>query len=365
MEMIISNLPDLGNNANNAILTSRIYNSINEMMTQHYQKEKSRISVHILTKEKATEKQTVKQKIDTSEEKTEEKSPIALHDPQFSFDQLVLEENVLEELKYAIDFQKVKGKVYEEWGLSKLEPSPKLALNFWGPSGTGKTMAAQALANVMGKKIILASYAEIESKYHGDGPKNVKRLFNFASESDAILFIDEADSLLSKRLTDVTQGSEQAINSMRSQLLIQIEQFTGIVIFATNLASNYDGAFITRIKSIQFKLPNKALRKQLWEKMLLPSLPLKNSIDFESLSTIEGICGRDIKNAIIKAAIKTAIDGGVYINQEILETAIKTIVESNNAVQRKNGNLSEQETTEVERKIKLQIHKDKIKKTRH
>jgi ATP-dependent 26S proteasome regulatory subunit len=93
--------------------------------------------------------------------------------------------------------------------LSKIEPSPKLALNFHDASGTGKTMAAHTLVNAMNRKI-MASYAEIESKYHGDGPKNVKKLFRLASETNAVLFIDEADSLLSKRLTNVTRGSEQA-----------------------------------------------------------------------------------------------------------------------------------------------------------
>jgi SpoVK/Ycf46/Vps4 family AAA+-type ATPase len=92
-------------------------------------------------------------------------------------------------------------------------------------------------------KIIEASYAHIKSMYHGEGPKNVEALFYAAQAQNAILFIDEADSLLSRRLTNVNQGSEQAINSMRSQLLICLERFKGVVIFATNLVQNYDPAF--------------------------------------------------------------------------------------------------------------------------
>lgn len=81
------------------------------------------------------------------------------------------------------------------------------------------------MADAMGKKIILASYAEIESKYHGDGPKNVKKLFQIASESNAVFFIDEADSLLSKRFINLTQGSEQAINLCVASYLSRLSNF--------------------------------------------------------------------------------------------------------------------------------------------
>jgi ATP-dependent 26S proteasome regulatory subunit len=284
-----------------------------------------------------------------------ESAAIPLQDPKYTFDQLILEESTINELMYSIKLESVRDLVYKEWGLEKIEPNPKSALNFWGDSGTGKTMAAHAIASKMGKKIILASYAEIESKYHGDGPKNVKKLFNFAKENDAVLFIDEADSLLSKRLTNVTQGSEQAINSMRSQLLIQIEQFSGMVIFATNLASNYDSAFLTRIKSIQFKKPSPDLRVKLWEKMLLPTLPLDSDVSIQKLAQIDNVCGRDIKNAVVKAAIKTAIDGdGKHkISQDALENCIKEILESNEKITGKP--LSDAEKKELGEKLKTKF----------
>jgi ATP-dependent 26S proteasome regulatory subunit len=286
-----------------------------------------------------------------------ENTTIPLQDPKYTFDQLILEENTINELMYSIKLETVKNLVYKDWGLEKIEPNPKSALNFWGYSGTGKTMAAHAIASKMGKKIILASYAEIESKYHGDGPKNVKKLFNFANENDAVLFIDEADSLLSKRLTNVTQGSEQAINSMRSQLLIQIEQFSGMVIFATNLAGNYDSAFLTRIKSIQFKKPTPDLRVKLWAKMLLPTLPLDSSVSIEKLAEIDNVCGRDIKNAIVKAAVKTAIDGNTTISQNTLESCIREILESNEKITGKP--LSDAEKKGLGEKLKNKLKKER------
>jgi ATP-dependent 26S proteasome regulatory subunit len=296
---------------------------------------------------------------------TESMVLIPLREPKYTFDQIILDDKVYEELQYAIKFETVRDKVYNEWGLRAIEPFPKLALNFHGDSGTGKTMAAHALASVMDKKIIPASYAEIESKYHGDGPKNVKKIFQFATENNAILFIDEADSLLSKRLTNVTQGSEQAINSMRSQLLIEIENFKGVVIFATNLAVNYDSAFITRIKSIHFKKPDEYLRKKLWEKMLPPTLPLATDINMENLAKIEDVCGRDIKNAIIKAATKTAINGDEVITQRFLEESIQDIITANKEVtQNKVPSLSDEKKKQIETTIKRKLRHGQVRSVR-
>ena len=209
----------------------------------------------------------------------------------------------------AIDLINLEDKVFNQWGLKIIEPFPRTALNFYGEPGTGKTLAAHAVASKINRNILVASYAQIESMYHGEGPKNVEALFLAAEREQAILFIDEADSLLSQRLTHVTQGSEQAINSMRSQLLICLEQFHGIVIFATNLIENYDKAFETRVRNVYFPLPDKLLRQKIWEQHLPQKLPLSQDVCVEQLAEIEDICGRDIKNAVVDAAMKAAHKG--------------------------------------------------------
>jgi len=229
-------------------------------------------------------------------------------EPLYSFDQLVVPAQVMTELVSAVDLARVEGLVFDTWGLRKIEPFPRTALNFHGAPGTGKTMAAHALANRLGRKILVASYAEIESKYHGDGPKNVKAIFNAAQEGNSILFIDEADSLLSKRLTSVTQGSEQAINSMRSQLLICLESYSGAVIFSTNLVQNYDKAFETRVKHIEFTMPDEECRKLIWRIHIPEKLPIDADLSIDELATIDDVCGRDIKNAVIDAAVRAAIN---------------------------------------------------------
>lgn len=244
----------------------------------------------------------------------------AVQEPYWTFESLILPEETKRQILHSLDRLKYERIVFEDWGLRAIEPHARSALNFYGPPGTGKTMAAHAIASRLGKRILIASYASIESKYHGDGPKNVEAIFLAAQMNDAILFIDEADSLLSKRLTNVTQGSEQAINSMRSQLLICLEKFKGIVIFATNLVKNYDYAFETRVKSVHFTLPDQSCREHIWRSHLLPGIPKGEDISLVQLAEkTEGFCGRDIKTAVLEACTKVAALGRVLCQEDLLE----------------------------------------------
>jgi len=249
--MFIEGIPQNIKETDAATCRSRIFNAIEPLMKQ-YQMKRFNITI------KNQQSEANQNKMENSENKnaddlstSEKATQYKAMSPIYTFDQLILSNDLKEELLSAVEVIKVQNKVFEEWGLKKIEPFPRTCINFYGPSGTGKTLAAHAIANYLNKQILVASYAEIESKFHGEGPKNVKAIFHAAYKNNNLLFIDEADSLLSKRLTNVTQGSEQAINSMRSQLLICLEQFKGIVIFSTNLVENYDKAFETRVKHIE------------------------------------------------------------------------------------------------------------------
>jgi ATP-dependent 26S proteasome regulatory subunit len=246
--------------------------------------------------------------------------------PLWSLEQLVAPESLLEELRTAISLVRLEPLVFDTWGLRSIEPFPRSALNFHGGPGTGKTLAAHAVASALGRPILVASYAQIESKYHGDGPKNVEAIFHAARTKEAVLFIDEADSLLSRRLTNVTQGSEQAINSMRSQILICLERHKGVVIFATNLVENYDRAFESRIRHIHFPQPDHIARMALWKMHLPEKLPLHPDVETLSLARLtEGFCGRDIKNAVVNAALTVARRGDSVVGHADLAGSIRRI----------------------------------------
>jgi SpoVK/Ycf46/Vps4 family AAA+-type ATPase len=228
--------------------------------------------------------------------------------PRFSFDQLVLPVDQADALLAAVAAIRLRSRVYGEWGLSRIEPSPGAALNLHGPPGTGKTLAAHAIAAHLGMPVITAGYAELESRFHGDGPKNVKAAFHAAESQQALLFIDEADSLLSRRLTEVNQGSEQAANSMRSQIVLCLDQFAGVVVFSTNLVSSYDRAFESRVRHFRFPLPDVRARLAIWRKLLVAGLPLGPGLDLGQLSAAtEGFSGREVKLAVLTAAERAAV----------------------------------------------------------
>ena len=260
--------------------------------------------------------------------------------PLYTFEQVILPQTVKSKIYETIAMMRteIKHKVFDEWGLRNIVPNPVSALNFYGLPGTGKTMAAEAVASSLGKPIIRASYADIESKWHGEGPKMVKAVFLAAKRDDAVLFIDEADSLLSKRLTDVQSGSEQVINSMRSQLLIALEHFDGVVIFATNLIVNYDKAFISRLVCIEIPAPDVKGRQAIWEQHIRGkgiNIPLSDDVDTYELAEKydTDFHGREIRKAVIRACVTCAMKGKDFISQSDFMDASEKVKTETEGVQ--------------------------------
>lgn len=236
--------------------------------------------------------------------------------PLYNFSQIILSENVKEEIFNALSIIKFQHLIYNEWGFGAIDPVPKSVLNFYGPPGTGKTMCAHAIADKLGKKLLSLDYAQIESKYVGDAAKNLANAFDTAKKEDCVLFFDEADSFLGRRIQNVTQGADQALNSLRSQMLILLEEFTGVVIFATNLVSNFDQAFESRIlKHIKLELPNENARIEIIKKMIPSKLPIVSAISDDELrelsKTTDGFSGRELKNAVLDCLLAKASTEGV------------------------------------------------------
>lgn len=288
-------------------------------------------------------------------------------EPAYSFNRVILAESTKKKIEEALAIVQCEQKVFNDWGLFEIQPHPSSCLSFFGPSGTGKTMAAEAIAEKLGKKILKVSYADVESKYHGEGPKMVKAIFLAAEKNNAVLFFDEADSLLSKRLTNVTQGSEQAINSMRSQILICLEQFHGIVIFATNLVVNYDKAFLTRLISIEFEIPGIEERKAIWNVHIKPlddgkshklNIPLSDDVNINELAEKYEFVGREIRNAVVKACIKAAMKCKNKVNQTDFIDACNDIAEEKlkvNSAKDYTNNIKSELPDSIKEKIKQNL----------
>lgn len=270
---------------------------------------------------------------DDSDEDSKRKATFISVSPKYSLDKVIMNDDMSEQIEDALSIIRNRKKIYEEWGFNEVDPQPKAILSFWGPPGTGKTMCAHGIASAMKQKILAVNYAEIESKYAGESPKNLVAAFNAAQENNAILFFDEADSFLGKRISNVQSGHDQSINSLRSQMLIQLEDFEGIVIFATNLVKNFDPAFETRIlRHIKFDLPDEKARAAIFETLLPSRVPMDHKLSHDDYllfaTDSEGFSGRDIRNSILDALSYAAKTNLSVITNDVFVSAIEKRQES-------------------------------------
>ena len=187
-------------------------------------------------------------------------------EPKYGMEDLILPPETARQLLDVVSYYQNRDQLFYGWGLyEKYADRDGLAVNLYGMPGTGKTMAAHAVAKALGLPMICVDYADIESKYVGETSKNLSNLFKTAAEKNAIIFFDEADALLSKRVTNMTSATDVSVNQTRSVLLTLLNNYRGVILFATNFIQNFDAAFLRRIRyHIQFHLPDAALREKLW-----------------------------------------------------------------------------------------------------
>ena len=247
-------------------------------------------------------------KEDKPADNKESQDMIESYEPRFALEQVALNEKVKEQIQTAIAAVRYKTKMTEEWGMSEyFSGNRAVILNFYGKAGTGKSMTAEAVAKALNKKVYHINYSELESKYVGETPKNIRRAFECATRDDAVLIFDEADSFLGKRLSSVTQSADYGVNITRSVLLMELEKFSGVVVFTTNLISNYDEAFKRRILlSVYFDMPDEKARLQMWKLHLSDKMPLADDVTAESLAgRYDKVSGADIKDMVFYAALYT------------------------------------------------------------
>jgi SpoVK/Ycf46/Vps4 family AAA+-type ATPase len=212
--------------------------------------------------------------------------------------------------------------VFRQWGLGDRHPTGQgLTFNFAGPSGTGKTICAEALANAIGRRLLVVRYSEVESMWMGETPKNVAAVFRRAREEQAVLFFDEADAIASRRSTLRDPGATREANAVVNVLLQELDACNGVVIFATNMASNFDPAFERRIRThVLFEMPGVDERDQIWRVQVHPTrTPLADDVDFRVLAERYPASGGSIRNAVFKAALAAAAEPGPDAEKQIAQ----------------------------------------------
>jgi SpoVK/Ycf46/Vps4 family AAA+-type ATPase len=208
--------------------------------------------------------------------------------------------------------------VYDQWGFDeKLSLGKGLNLLFAGPSGTGKTMAAEVLARELGLELYRIDLSSVVSKYIGETEKNLSHIFNEAATSNAVLFFDEADALFGKR-SEVRESHDRYANIEINYLLQKMEQYEGTVVLATNMRKNMDDAFVRRIQfTIEFPFPAFDQRLAIWQKAWPAATP-REDLDLEFMARRFEMTGGNIRNIALAAAFLGAEDGGLVTMKHLI-----------------------------------------------
>src|SRR6266851_1570389 len=227
--------------------------------------------------------------------------------PAVGFTDLVLPADTMAQLKELLTRARYREQVLDIWKMGG--PSARrrgLTALFAGPSGTGKTMAAEVLASELGLDLYTVDLATVVDKYVGETEKNLDRIFAEAERINGVILFDEADALFGKR-SEVSDAHDRYANVEVAYLLQRMELFDGIAILATNLRANLDEAFTRRLDAlVDFPDPEEEYRRRLWERTLGTTVPRDANLDLDFLARAFKLSGGAIRNIVVAAAYAAA-----------------------------------------------------------
>jgi hypothetical protein len=228
--------------------------------------------------------------------------------PRFALAELMLPPVQTRQIEDFVTAMNNLTRVHYEWGTARAWNEGGLAALFAGPPGTGKTMAAEAIANALALPLYRIDLSQVVNKYIGETEKNLRQLFDAADSADVILFFDEADALFGKR-TEVKDAHDRYANLEVSYLLERMERFKGIAILATNRKRDLDEAFLRRLRFVvDFPLPGAAERLRIWQAVIPPGVDA-SALDFDFLAERFPLAGGHIRAIVFHACLHSAAEG--------------------------------------------------------
>jgi SpoVK/Ycf46/Vps4 family AAA+-type ATPase len=225
--------------------------------------------------------------------------------PRFTLGELMLPPRQEAQIMELVNASRVLGTVHHDWGTARAWNESGLSALFAGPPGTGKTMAAEAIATAINMPIFRIDLSQVVNKYIGETEKNLRRLFDAADAADVILFFDEADALFGKR-TEVKDAHDRYANLEISYLLERMERFKGMAILASNRKKDLDEAFMRRLRYVvHFPLPGPEERLRIW-RSVLPEGADCSELDLDFLAERIPLSGGHIRSAVFNACLQSA-----------------------------------------------------------
>jgi vesicle-fusing ATPase len=228
--------------------------------------------------------------------------------PRFSLGELMLPAPQTAQIDEIVAAMRNLTRVHYEWGTAHAWNEGGLAALFAGPPGTGKTMAAEAIATDLDLPLYRIDLSQVVNKYIGETEKNLRRLFDAADAADVILFFDEADALFGKR-TEVKDAHDRYANLEISYLLERMERFKGLAILATNRKKDLDEAFLRRLRFVvEFPMPGAGERLRIW-RSAIPEGVDASALDFDFLAQRFALAGGHIRAVVFQACLQSAAAG--------------------------------------------------------
>lgn len=241
--------------------------------------------------------------------------------PEAGWDDIVLPERAGAQLRRITDQVARQETVYDTWGFGKRRTRGLgVTALFTGPSGTGKTMAAEVLAAELGLDLYRTDLSAVMSKYIGETEKNLRRLFDAAEAGGAVLFLDEAEALLGTR-SEVKDAHDRYANVQVDYLLQRLESHRGLTIMATNMRAALDAALVRRLRFVvEFPFPDAAQRREIWRRAFPEHAPGRDGLDFERLARLD-VSGAMARTIALNSAFLAAADGGRITMPLVLRAA--------------------------------------------
>lgn len=241
-------------------------------------------------------------------------------EPRVDWDDIVLAGPARDLLEQVADQVSHRGTVYDDWGFgARINRGLGISVLFAGPSGTGKTMAAEVLAARLRLDLYRIDLSAVVSKYIGETEKNLRTLFDAAEGGGAVLFFDEADALFGKR-SQVKDAHDRYANIEVNYLLQRMEEYHGLAILATNMRAALDSAFVRRLRVIiEFPFPDIAERRAIWQKSFPTMCPV-DALDFDRLAQLPATGGM-VRNIAVNAAFLAAASGSPVTMELVMRSA--------------------------------------------